>query len=108
MTKISFCGISGNGVCALAQIMALKGFEVRGSDRAFDNGLDQDRKQALEALGIKVYPQDGSGITDDLDVLYASTAVEDTIADVKVAKEKHIPIKTRPDLLAELFHQYKH
>ena len=108
MTKISFCGISGNGVCALAQIMALKGFEVRGSDRAFDNGLDQDRKQALEALGIKIYPQDGSGITDDLDVLYASTAVEDTIADVKVAKEKHIPIKTRPDLLAELFHQYKH
>ena len=108
MTKISFCGISGNGVCALAQIMALKGYEVRGSDRAFDNGWDQDRKQALEALGIKIYPQDGSGITDDLDVLYASTAVEDTIADVRVAKEKHIPIKTRPDLLAELFHQYKH
>lgn len=108
MTKISFCGISGNGVCALAQIMALKGFDVRGSDRTFDNGGDQDRKQALESLGIKIYPQDGSGITDDLDVLYASTAVEDTIADVKVAKEKHIPIKTRPDLLAELFHQYKY
>ena len=108
MTKISFCGISGSGVCALAQIMALKGNEVRGSDRAFDNGLDKDRKEALEALGIKIFPQDGSGITDDLDVLYASTAVEDTITDVKVAKEKNIPIKTRPDLLAELFHQYKY
>ena len=108
MKKISFCGISGNGVCALAQIMALKGYEVRGSDRAFDNGLDKDRKEALEALGIKIYPQDGSAITDDLDILYASTAVEDTIADVKVAKEKNITIKTRPDLLAELFHQYKY
>lgn len=108
MKKISFCGISGNGVCALAQIMALKGFEVRGSDRAFDNGLDGDRKKALEELGIKIFPQDGSAITDDLDILYASTAVEDSVADVKVAKEKNITIKTRPDLLAEIFHQYKY
>ncbi len=108
MTKISFCGISGNGVSALAQIMAKKGFEVRGSDRCFDLGGDQDRKKALEEVGITIYPQDGSGITDDLDVLYVSTAVEDSIEDVKVAKAKNIPIKTRPDLLAELFHQYTH
>lgn len=108
MTKISFCGISGNGVSALAQIMAKKGFEVRGSDRSFDLGGDQDRKKALEEVGITIYPQDGSGITDDLDVLYVSTAVEDSIEDVKVAKAKNIPIKTRPDLLAELFHQYTH
>lgn len=108
MTKISFCGISGNGVSALAQIMAKKGFEVRGSDRSFDLGGDQDRKKALEEVGISIYPQDGSGITDDLDILYVSTAVEDSIEDVKVAKAKNITIKTRPDLLAELFHQYTH
>lgn len=108
MTKISFCGISGNGVSALAQIMAKKGFEVRGSDRSFDLGGDQDRKKALQEVGISIYPQDGSGITDDLDVLYVSTAVEDSIEDVKVAKAKNITIKTRPDLLAELFHQYTH
>lgn len=108
MTKISFCGISGNGVSALAQIMAKKGFEVRGSDRSFDNGGDVDRKQALEEVGITIYPQDGSAITDDLETLYVSTAVEDSIPDVRVAKEKNIPIKTRPDLLAELFHQYTH
>ena len=108
MTKISFCGISGNGVSAVAQIMAKKGFEVRGSDRSFDNGGDQDRRKALEEVGIKIYPQDGSAITDDVDILYVSTAVEDSIPDVKAAKAKNIPIKTRPDLLAELFHQYPH
>ena len=70
MTKISFCGISGNGVSAVAQIMAKKGFEVRGSDRSFDNGGDQDRRKALEEVGIKIYPQDGSAITDDVDILY--------------------------------------
>ena len=108
MTKISFCGISGNGVSAVAQIMAKKGFEVRGSDRSFDNGGDQDRRKALEEVGIKIYPQDGSAITDDVDILYVSTAVEDSIPDVKAAKAKNIPVKTRPDLLAELFHQYPH
>ena len=64
MTKISFCGISGNGVSALAQIMVKKGFEVRGSDRTFDLGGDQSRKKALEEIGIRIFPQDGSGITD--------------------------------------------
>ena len=108
MTKISFCGISGNGVSALAQIMVKKGFDVRGSDRTFDLGGDKNRKEALEKIGIKIFPQDGSAVSDDLDVLYVSTAVEDSIADVRTAKEKNIPIKTRPELLAELFHQYKH
>lgn len=108
MTKISFCGISGNGVSALAQIMAKKGFEVQGSDRSFDLGGDNDRRAALEEVGIKIFPQDGSAITDDVDILYVSTAVEDSIPDVKVAKEKNITIKTRPELLAEIFHQYPH
>ena len=73
MTKISFCGISGSGMSALAQIRLHQGYEVRGSDRSFDQGKDQSNKQALEKLGIKIYPQDGSAITDDLDVLYVST-----------------------------------
>lgn len=102
MTKISFCGISGSGMSALAQIRLHQGYEVRGSDRSFDQGKDQSNKQALEKLGIKIYPQDGSAITDDLDVLYVSTAVEDTIPDVKAALGKNIPIRKRSSLLARL------
>ena len=108
MTKtVSFCGISGSGMSALAQILKLSGYNVRGSDRSFDQGHDTLQKQSLESLGIEIYPQDGSAITDDLDCLYISTAVEDSIPDVKVALEKNIPIKKRFDLLAELFHSYK-
>lgn len=108
MTKISFCGISGSGMSALAQIRLHQGYEVRGSDRSFDQGKDLSNKQALEKLGIKIYPQDGSAITDDLDVLYVSTAVEDTIPDVKAALGKNIPIRKRSDLLADIFHGYGH
>ena len=107
MTKISFCGISGSGMSALAQIRLHQGYEVRGSDRSFDQGKDQSNKQALEKLGIKIYPQDGSAITDDLDVLYVSTAVEDTIPDVKAALGKNIPIRKRSDLLADIRPQHR-
>ena len=108
MKKISFCGISGSGMSALAQIRLHQGYEVRGSDRSFDQGKDHANKAALESLGIKLYPQDGSAITDDLDTLYISTAVEDSIPDVKAALEKNIPIRKRSDLLAEIFHEYTH
>lgn len=106
MTKVSFCGISGSGMSALAQILKLRGNEVYGSDRSFDQGKDQNNRKALEEIGIVIKPQDGSAVTDDLETLYVSTAVEDSIPDVKAALKKNIPIKKRSDLLAEIFHQY--
>lgn len=108
MTKVSFCGISGSGMSSLAQVLKLSGYEVRGSDRNFDLGRDLENKQALEKLGIKIYPQDGSAITSDLDFLCASTAVESSIPDIRAAQEKNILIKTRPELLSEIFHSYKY
>lgn len=106
MKIVGFCGISGSGMSALAQVLKAKGYEVRGSDRSFDNGKDVLNKQALESVGIKIFPQDGSMVTNDLDCLYVSTAVEDSIADVKKALEQNITIKKRSDLLAEIFNNY--
>ncbi|MBR1840734.1 MAG: UDP-N-acetylmuramate--alanine ligase [Alphaproteobacteria bacterium] len=108
MKKVSFCGISGSGMSSLAQILNLSGYDVRGSDRDFDLGRNLSNKETLQKTGIKIFPQDGSAITDDLDFVCASTAVEDTIPDIKAAKEKNISVKTRPELLAETFHQYKY
>lgn len=93
MKKVSFCGISGSGMSALAQILALSGVEVQGSDRNFDLGRDEANKKALESVGIRIVPQDGSAITEDLDFVCASTAVEDSIADVRAAKEKMCRLK---------------
>lgn len=108
MAKIGFCGISGSGMSALAQILKLSGHEVQGSDRNFDLNRDTNNRKALEDLGIKIYPQDGSSITTDLEYICASTAVEDTIPDIKAAKEKNVKIKTRPELLTQIFHAYKY
>ena len=108
MTKVGFCGISGSGMSSLAQILKLSGYDVCGSDRNFDLGRDLATKEKMEKMGISIYPQDGSWISQDLQWLCASTAVEDSIPDVKAAKEKNVFIKTRPQLLAETFHSYRY
>lgn len=107
MKKYSFCGISGSGMSAIAQVLKWQGNAVKGSDRSFDRGNDLDIKNKLEGLGIEIFPQDGSAVTDDIDCLVVSSAVEDSIPDVKAAMDKKIEIKKRSDILAEIFHKYE-
>ena len=108
MAKVCFCGISGSGMSALAQILKLSGDEVIGTDRSFDQGHDEENKTALQSLGIRILPQNGEAVDNTVDCLYVSTAVEDHIPDVKAAHEHQVPIKKRSDLLAEIFHRYPH
>lgn len=108
MAKIGFCAVAGSGMSALAQILKHKNNDVYGSDRSFDQGKEQKNKQALESIGIKLYPQDGSMLDSSFSVLYASTAVEETVPDIKRAKELGIPVKRRSDLLAEIFSSHKY
>lgn len=108
MKKVSFCGISGSGMSALAQVLNFRGYEVCGSDRSFDQGKDAQQRQALENVGIKIFKQDGSAVEKDTECLYVSTAVEDSIPDVKRAKELGVNIRKRSDLLADIFNSAKY
>lgn len=108
MNKVGFCAVAGSGMSALAQILKYKNNDVYGSDRSFDLGQNQKYKQALTDIGIKLFPQDGSMLNGDFSALYVSTAVEDTVPDIKRAKELNIPIKRRSDLLAEIFSSYQY
>ncbi len=103
MKKIGFCAIGGSGMSALAQVLKYKNNHICGTDRSFDQNKDLKNKQALLDIGIEIYPQDGSMIDETVSVLYASTAVEDTVPDINRAKELNIPIKHRSDLLEEIF-----
>lgn len=106
MKVVSFCGISGSGMSALAQVLKAKGYVVKGSDRSFDQNKDVQNKKALESLGIKIFKQDGSAVDKDTDFLYISTAVEESIPDVKKALDLGVQIKKRSDLLSEIFQSY--
>ena len=98
-----FCGIGGSGMSALAQALCHYGCHVRGSDRGRDRGQGHDFYGMLEAQGVVLYPQDGSGVDGRVDEVIVSSAVEETIPDVSAARALGIPIRRRADLLARLF-----
>ncbi|GBE40594.1 UDP-N-acetylmuramate--L-alanine ligase [bacterium BMS3Bbin09] len=100
--KIFFSGIGGSGLSAIAGFMAERGHTVAGSDRAFDNDLEHPLKKKLQASGISIMPQDGSGLDSTFDLAVFSTAVESDKPEALKAKELGIKTMTRPDYLAEI------
>lgn len=102
MDTCFFCGIGGSGMLPLAQLLRAKGHAVRGSDRGYDQGKSLHKFEALKDLGVEIFPQDGSGVSGS-DFFVVSSAVEDTIPDVRAAKELDVPIQTRGQMLARQF-----
>ena len=98
-----FCGIGGSGMLPLATILKGQGAEVAGSDRSRDQGRTPDKFAWLEAQGMALFPQDGSGVTSPEQTLVASAAIEDTVPEVVRARDLGCPRMTRAELLATLF-----
>jgi UDP-N-acetylmuramate--alanine ligase len=86
--KSHLVGIGGVGMSALAVAMLRTGHEVTGSDR----DLTSPNVKMLNAFGIKVFPDDGSGVDCSLDEIVVSTAIEETNLDL--VKAKKLSIKT--------------
>lgn len=96
-------GIGGSGMMPLAMILAARGATVEGSDRGLDQGRVPTKFQALAALGIALHPQDGSGVVSAAQIVVASAAVEDTVADIVRARDLGCARMTRAELNAALF-----
>jgi len=98
--RFHYAGLGGSGMSAIAQFQAMTGGIVSGSDRAFDHGERRELRAQFEALGIHVFPQDGSGVGADCAALVVSTAVEEQVPDYAAAKANAIPIVHRSEMLA--------
>ncbi len=101
-SRFHYAGVAGSGMSALAQFQALSGGRATGSDRTFDRGGAPGIRAALERAGVALEPQDGTGVTAATDALIVSTAVEDTVPDVRAARARGVPIFHRSELLAAL------
>jgi len=97
-----FIGIGGTGMSGLAQVLACRGHKVSGSDRDRDFEL----RNVLEGLGIKIYRQDGLGVTKDLNKVIISRAVEGNNPGLVKARKLNIPIFYRQDILKDLFLEF--
>jgi UDP-N-acetylmuramate--alanine ligase len=98
-----FCGIGGSGMLPLALILKAKGCAVAGSDRSRDQGRMAQKFEFLQARGIALCPQDGSGVTNPDTILVTSAAVESTVPDVEAARRIGARLMLRAELLAQLF-----
>lgn len=96
-------GVGGSGMLPLALILKGAGHEVEGSDRALDQGRLAAKFEYLRAQGVGLHLQDGSGVVSPDQIVVASAAVEETVADMVAARRVGAKILRRPELLAELF-----
>lgn len=107
MATFFFCGIGGIGMSAIALYLKNVGHTVWGSDRSFDLGNPNAVHTNLLNAGIRLVPQDGRAVTKEIDTFVVSTAVEETIPDIKRARELGLTIKKRAEVLADILHSYK-
>ncbi len=98
-----FCGVGGSGMLPLALIVQARGASVEGSDRALDQGRTAPKFDYLRAHGVRLHPQDGSGVVSPDQIVVASGAIEETVPDIQAARRVGASLVTRPELLAELF-----
>lgn len=98
-----FVGIGGSGMMPLAHILLGQGATVAGSDRSLDQARLSAKFDDLRARGVRLFPQDGSGLTSPDQLVVASAAVEDSVPDIQAAAALGCERKSRAQLLSELF-----
>ena len=103
-------GIGGVGMSALAQALVSLGHSVSGADRMNGTVSSAHLPQSLErlaAMGIKVFPDNGSGVDSSVDRVIVSTAIEDDNPGLAKAKGLGIPIVHRAAALADALSPFK-
>src|SRR5580765_7926744 len=105
--RFHYAGVGGSGMSALAQFQAMLGGHASGSDSGFDRNERPEARAQLEKLGVRIWPQDGSGLGGDCGALVVSTAVEDSVPDVAAAKARKLPIVHRSEMLAHWVSEFR-
>ena len=95
--KVHFVGIGGIGMSGIAEVLLRLGWAVSGSDLRPTPVLER-----LSALGARIDIGHDSGHLGDAGVVVVSSAVSARNPEVLAARERHIPVIPRAEMLAEL------
>ncbi|MCE5270500.1 UDP-N-acetylmuramate--L-alanine ligase [bacterium] len=95
--NIHMVGIGGTGMCGIAEILLEAGFTVSGSDMARSATTDR-----LIQLGARVWIGHRAEQVEGADVVVISSAVDRDNVEQVAARERHIPVIRRAEMLAEL------
>ena len=103
-------GIGGVGMSALAEALVSMGHAVSGADRlvgSAERALWPPSLARLMARGVKVFPDDGSGVDPSVERVVVSTAIEEGNPGLVRARELGIPVVHRAAALAEALSPFK-
>ena len=95
--RVHIVGIGGIGMSGIAEVMHVMGYEVQGSDLG-----DNANTKRLREMGLKIAVGHAAENIDGAGVVTISSAVAADNPEVVAARENHIPVVRRAEMLAEL------
>ena len=101
--KRHLIGVGGVGMSALATALVRLGDEVTGADRT----LGTRNIEFLESIGVKCFPDDGSGVDGETGEVVYSTAIEAGNPGLAKAASLGIPAVHRAAALASALSPYR-
>jgi UDP-N-acetylmuramate--alanine ligase len=94
---VHFVGIGGIGMSGIAEVLHNLGYTVQGSDQAENANVSR-----LRDKGIACHVGHKAENLGDAEVVVVSTAIKKSNPELIAAREKHLPIVRRAEMLAEL------
>lgn len=94
---IHFVGIGGVGMAGIAEVLLSQGYRVSGSDLS-DGALTK----RLRSIGAEIFTAHNPENVTNADVIVRSSAIDMNNPELVAAREKHIPIVARAEMLGEL------
>jgi UDP-N-acetylmuramate--alanine ligase len=95
--RIHFVGIGGIGMSGIAEVLLTLGFKVSGSDLKRSSVTDR-----LSNLGAITFEGHRAENITGAEVVVTSSAIAKCNPEVVAARERHIPVIQRAEMLAEL------
>ncbi|MEW6594662.1 MAG: UDP-N-acetylmuramate--L-alanine ligase [Thermodesulfobacteriota bacterium] len=95
--RIHFVGIGGIGMSGIAELLLNLGYRVSGSDLR-----ESDITRRLAGLGGTIHLGHDAAWVKGADVVVTSSAVKQDNPEVLAARDAHLPIIPRAEMLAEL------
>ena len=95
--RVHIVGIGGIGMSGIAEVMHVMGYEVQGSDLG-----DNANTKRLRDMGLKIAVGHAAENIEGAGVVTVSSAVAADNVEIVAARENHIPVVRRAEMLAEL------
>lgn len=95
--QIHFVGIGGVGMSGIAEVLLNQGYQISGSDVYPNSTTDR-----LQQLGARIFIGHYADNIHGADVVVVSSAIATDNIEVVTAKQLHLPVVPRAEMLGEL------